>query len=257
MIKLKGLLTKKDISKLLSNSSDKNEVLNYLVDDKSYRYCISKYLNSLIVAFPEYSFINKDDKRINCSGIVLLFRKTGDIWKLQKVLSLPIEEVNDFSFFGQSIEMSQDGKVICITSTNRTNETNKVSIFDNYGILKQSIVGINSHSFGNTLILSKNKKQLLISDYIRKGIESKDINIGAIDIYNLSDSGYYIPFQTLTANIPDDHFGQIIYTNYDFDRSYSKLNKIISVGVFSHITEFNLIKDRWVNVRQNRYFKNK
>lgn len=129
-----------------------------------------------------------------------------------------------------------------------SDQTNNVHIFDNNGALKQTITTNGYGSFGVTLVLSKNKRQLLISDHLKNITEEKEDCGGVIHIYNSDSTGKYEPYQMLTNDIPYDNFGQTVYTNYDYDKSFNKLNRIISRGGLSGFTEFRLIKDKWVKV---------
>lgn len=162
-------------------------------------------------------------------------------WIIHSEIVTP--NIIEFGLFGTSMELSQDGKVICIANKKTDNLNNSVFIYDEEGNLRQEITGLIESSFGNTLVISKNKKQLLISSH--EYSEASDIAFsGKIEVFNLINNLYEL-FQKLTINVPYDHFGEIIFTNYDIDSSFNKLNMISTMGYHTRLTVYVLHKNKW------------
>ena len=240
-MKLKGIIKGSSILRMLAGSTDLNRVKPYISKTLFYKYSVSKDFKTQLIAFPEANW--NDGNMITFSvGIVFLLKLDSNYeWVVYNEITS--SKKVDFGLFGSSIELSQDGRVICIAS-NKTNEiSNSVFIYDGEGHLKQEIVGLIDSSFGNTLILYKNKKQLLISSH-EFSESSESAFIGKIEIFNLNNNKYEL-FQKLSIGSPYDHFGWFIMTNYNDDLSFNKLNKISTMGDHTGLSVFELYKDKW------------
>lgn len=242
-MKLKGIIKGTSILKMLAGSTDLNRIKLCINEKLFYKYSVSKDFKTQLIAFPEANYSDEHNVKHTCAGVVFLLKLDSNFeWVVYNEITAP-QRIN-FGLFGSSMELSQDGKVICIANAKTNDVNNSVFIYNAEGHLRQELSVPLGSSFGNTIVLSKNKKQLLISAH--EFSEASDIvNSGKIAVFNLNTSNIYEIYQELTMSVPYDCFGEMVFTNYDHDLSFNKINRIATIGYHTSLTIFELRKDKW------------
>lgn len=245
---MKTLIESHKLNQLINNFKDFDD-LQYLlkIQNQLLRCCFSEEEKIVIISIPHF-----DDQitrggeltKITSSGVVLILNLDESNGKFNLIKILSSGRNFNFEFFGNNIEMSQNGKFIIVTTG-----INRFYIYNNKGELIQteyfSEEFCTRTGLGENLLLSRNNEQLLISDQQYSTKEKKNSGRVLLLKFNHEKGIFEIDHIFLpTTPIENGYFGCFVSTNYNNNET-TKINKIVITDMKANRNSYVLINDIW------------